>query len=77
MENAFCVCLTGHRLDIKHRRIEKLVAKHFTLPDHSVEDLTIMAIEVIHREDSEYRKLKESRWIEIFRSLTQDDMDLL
>ena len=64
-ENALCVHLTGHRSDIKHRRIEKPVAKHFPLPDHSLEDLTIMVIGVIHREDSEYRKRKESRWIEM------------
>ena len=37
IHSAFCV--TGHRLDIKHQRIEKPVAKHFSLPDHSMDDL--------------------------------------
>ena len=75
-ENALHVRLTGHRSDIKHRRIEKPVAKHFSLPDHSMEDLKLMVIEKIHREDSEYRKRKESRWIEMIRSRTPDGLNL-
>ena len=75
-ENALRVRLTGHRSDIKHRRIEKPVAKHFSLPDHSMEDLKLMVIEKIHREDSEYRKRKESRWIEMIRSRTPDGLNL-
>ena len=75
-ENALRVRLTGHRSDIKHRRIEKPVAKHFSLPDHSMEDLKIMVIEKIHREDGEYRKQKESRWIEMIRSRTPDGLNL-
>ena len=68
MENALRVRLTGHRSDIKHRRTEKPVAIHFSLPDHSMDDLKVMVIEKIHREDNEYRKRKESRWIEMIRS---------
>ena len=75
-ENALRVRLTGHRSDIKNRRIEKPVAKHFSLPGHSIDDLKIMTIEKIHREDSEYRKRKESRWIEMIRSLTPDGLNL-
>ena len=76
MENALRVRLTGHRSDIKNHRIEKLVAKHFSLPGHSIDDLKVMIIEKIHREDSEYRKWKESRWIEMIRSLTPDGLNL-
>ena len=75
-ENALRVHLTGHRSDIKHRRIEKPVAKYFSLPDHSIDDLQVMVMEEIHREDSEYRKRKESRWIEIIRSQTPDGLNL-
>ena len=83
-ENALRVRLTGHRSDIRHWRIEKPVAKHFSLPDHSMEDLKVMvmsslwifSIEKIHREDSEYRKRKESRWIEMILSLTPDGLNL-
>ena len=75
-ENALRVRLTGHRSDLKHRRIEKPVAKHFSLPDHSMEDLKVMVIEKIHREDSEYRKRKEIRWNKMIQSLTPHGLNL-
>ena len=53
-ESTLHIRLKGHRLDIKHHGIEKPVAKHFTLLDHPLEDLTITVNEMIHREDSEY-----------------------
>ena len=63
-ENALCIRLTGHRLDIKHRQIDRPVAKHFSLRDHSMKDLSIMVIEKIYREDTDYQRRKESHWIE-------------
>ena len=63
-ENALRVRLTGHRSDIKHRRTDRPVAKHFSLPDHSMEDLSIMVIQKIYRKDTNYRRRKESHWIE-------------
>ena len=36
---------------------------HFNLSGHSLKDLSIMAIEKIHREDAYFRKRKESHWI--------------
>ena len=41
-ENALHVRLTRHRLDIKNGRIEEPVAKHFSLPSHSIDYLKIM-----------------------------------
>ena len=41
-----------------------------------MEGLKLMVIEKIQREDSEYRKRKESRWIEIIRSWTPDGLNL-
>ena len=76
MENTLRVCLMGHRSDIKHQRTERPVARHFSLPDHSNEDLIIMVIETIQREDAQYRKRKESCWIEMTRSLIPDDLNL-
>ena len=75
-ENALCIRLTGHQLDIKHRRTDRPVAKHFSLPDHSMEDLSISVIEKIYREDADYRKRKESHWIQSVRLLTPDGLDL-
>ena len=70
-ENALRVRLTGYWLEIEHRRIEKPVAEHFSLPDDSMDDLQVMVIDKIYREDNEYRKRKESRWIEMIRSQHQ------
>ena len=43
-DNPFHVRLNGHQSDIKNARVEKLVAAHFNLVGHSIEDLTIMVI---------------------------------
>ena len=76
MENALRIRLTIHGSDINHQQIERAVARHFTLLDHSLKDLLIMVIERIHREDAEYRKVKESHWIEMIGSLTPDGLNL-
>ena len=52
-ENAFRVCLTRFQSDIRHKHMEKPVAKHFNPLDYSIKVLTIMVIEMIHREDAE------------------------
>ena len=44
-ENILCVRRTGHRSDINHHRIEKAVARHFNLSDHSMVDLGISQTE--------------------------------
>ena len=59
-ENALHVSLTGHRSDIRHKRMEKPVAKHFNSVDHSIKDLTIMVIETIHREDANIEEGKRA-----------------
>ena len=60
MVSTLCVCLTGHRLDIHHQRTDRPVAKHFCQADHSIHNLTIMAVEKIHRNDINLRQRKES-----------------
>ena len=55
-----------------HIRFEDLKG-HYTL---DIEDLKVMVIEKIHRDYSEYRKRKESHWIEMIRSLTPDGLNL-
>jgi len=39
------------------------VATLFNQPDHSLEDLEVMAIEKIHRDDTTCRRHRESYWI--------------
>ena len=68
-ENTLHVWLTGHHLDINYHHIEKQVTRHFTLSDHSMDDLSIMMIEKIHKEDVEYRRQKESHWITTIHSM--------
>ena len=75
-ENALHVRMNGHRSDIKHRRLEKPVAKHFNSTGHSLEDLSIYVIEKIHREEANFRKAKESHWIQTLRTLAPEGLNL-
>ena len=55
MENPLHIQMNGHCSDI---RTEKPVTVHFTLPDHSVDDLEVMGIEKIREGDTtQWRKL--------------------
>ena len=74
-ENALRVRLTGHRSDINHQRLDRPVAHHFNQPHHSLKDLTIMIIEKIYREDANFRKLKESYWIETIKTLSPNGLN--
>ena len=51
--------MNGHQSDIQHQRLEKPVARHFNLANHSLEDLSIFVIEVIHRKDAGFIKPKK------------------
>ena len=57
-ENALHEWLMDHWLDINHQHLDKPVARHFNLPDHSLQDLAITTIEKIHREGAALRKEK-------------------
>ena len=49
--------------------MEKPVAAHFNLAGHSMQDLKIMVIEKIDRENVRYKRAKESYWIDTLRSM--------
>ena len=55
-ENVLHIHLNGHRSNIKTRKMENPVAAHFNLPEHSMEDLTIIVIEKTWTEDVKLRK---------------------
>ena len=57
-QNALHVQLVSHRSNINHNRIDITVGKHFSQPDHSIHDPTIMVIKKIHRDDSNHSKRK-------------------
>ena len=52
------------------------MARHFNLVDNSFNNLAIMVLETIHREDTEYRHRKQRYWIETLRSLAPDGLNL-
>jgi len=62
-ENPLHIQMNGHQSDILAKKLEKPVASHFNQPDHSLEDLEVMAIEKIHRDDTTRRRHRESYWI--------------
>ena len=75
-ENPPHIRLNGHSSDIKNHREEKPVAAHFNSVGHSMEDLQIIIIEKIHREDVVHRRRKESYWINSLQSMVPDGMNL-
>ena len=68
--------MNSHRADIKHRRTEKPVAAHFTSPNHTIDDLQVLVIETIKKEDTILRKIKEARWISILETAWPLGMNL-
>ena len=74
-ENALQTRLTGHQSDINYQRLVRQVAQHFNQPHHFLKDLTIMVIEKIHRGDDNFRKQKESYWIETIKSLSPNRLN--
>ena len=56
--------MNNHRADIIYKRIEdKPVATHFNTQGHSVEDLAVMVIERLWKDDPVLRKIRENKWI--------------
>jgi len=55
-ENPLHIRMNGHQSGIRTKNLEKPVASHFNQPDHSLEDLEVMAIEKIHRDDTAHRR---------------------
>ena len=72
-ENALHICLNGHRSVIRHNRAEKPVGAHFNLPEHSIEDLTILVVEKIQSDDTHLRR---HYWIHKIHSLAPHGLNL-
>ena len=62
------------RSDIKkyntNRRKEIPIAAHFNLPNHSVDDISLMGIEYIRKKSEAIIRKRESHWILTLRTLT-------
>ena len=56
--------MNNHRADIIHKKTEeKPVAAHFNTQGHSVEDMTVMVIEKLWKDDPVLRKIRENKWM--------------
>ena len=55
---------------------EKPVAQHFTTSGHSVEDMGVLVIETLWREDPVLRKIRESKWIRALETSCPKGMNL-
>ena len=75
-ENALHIRLNGHRSDIRTNKTEKPVAEHFNLPGHYMENLTIMVIDKIGKDDVQLRRGRESYWIHHLRSMAPEGLNL-
>jgi len=66
-ENTLYTRFTNHKSDIKFHGTPKSnnlpIGRHFTLPDHSIKDISIMGIEKIHKQTTETILRRESYWI--------------
>ena len=69
--------MNGQRSAIQPRKTEKPLAAQFNLPDHALQDLQVMGIEIIQRDDAAHeRKLQESYWIYTLGTLVPSGMNL-
>ena len=76
MEDALHVQVNTHLSDIRKCHLEKLVAKHCDLPEHSLDYLTILAIEKIYREDTSFWRMKESHWIQTHQLIAPNGLNI-
>ena len=76
-ENALHIRMNDHQSDITTKKLNKPEAAHFNQPNHSYEDLRVMGIEKIDRNNSrKWRKLRERYWIFELRTLTPEGLNI-
>ena len=54
--------MTQHRSAIKTKKVDQPVAKHFNLPNHSITNLRVIAIDQNNTWSDKSRKAKENFW---------------
>ena len=78
-KNALHIRLNGHRYDIKRKKMEKPVAKHFNRRGHSMKDVAIMVIKKIPAGDVQTqrgREKHEQEWVGTLETLDPRGMNL-
>ena len=58
-----------HRGYVRRNEVEKSTGHHFNLPGHDMSHMRISVLERIRSSDPQYRKRRESFWIEQFELL--------
>ena len=76
-KNALHIRLNGHKYDIKHKKTQKPVAKHFNRRGHSMEHLTIMVIEKLRNNNIQFRRRRERFWIDKLECMAPEGMNLI
>ena len=72
-EQALNERMNSHRTDIRHKKTEKPVANS---RDHTMDDVQVMVIERIWRNDTVLRKIREKRWISTLDTSWPNGMNL-
>ena len=68
--------MNGHQTDVTHNTPDKPVADHFNGTGHSADDISVMVIERLWRNDTVLRKTKESKWIRTLSTAYPNGMKL-
>ena len=76
-KNALHIRLNGHRYDIKNKKIQKPVAKHFNRRGHSMEDLSTMVIEKLQNNNIQFQRRRERFWIDKLGYMAPEGMNLI
>ena len=62
------LCLADHCGYVRNQTLDKATGEHFSLPRHSLSDLSITVIEQSKRNNNLYRKEREEYYINCFNT---------
>ena len=75
-EKALHERINSHRSDVRLKKTEKPVAAHFNSPNHTAQDMKVMVVEQIKKNDSWMRRTRESHWIATLDTLHPKGLNL-
>lgn len=68
--------LYGHRSTIKTRKLDTPVGEHFNLPNHSIFDLSVQAIESLRNRSEIVRRSREKVWIKRLHTIQPHGLNI-
>ena len=75
-KNPLHIRMNRQRSEIRAKKLENSVAKHFSQLNHSAEDVEVRGIEKIHINNAQWRKQRESYWISELNTLAPYGLNL-